>query len=188
MPTASDIAATIVELESLWDRFVTVRAAFPKARPSDLGKGHIESKRWYRLQGKHLRLAFQEPIDERTIETINACGYWVNQSFVVWIGSILKDKLKVGSKPDQSLPGHEDVDLAIRLRNRIAHDVGRFNPSLPKAKVAFNDIQRLYDPPEPDSDKYNLHIDAVLEVMFKGVLTYARAMAEREDSSNLSKS
>jgi len=188
MPTKQDIASTILELESLWDRFVTVRAAFPKARESDLGKGHIESKRWYRSQGKHLRLVFQEPIDEPTIETINACGYWVNQSFVVWLGSILQDKLRVGSKPDESLPGHEHVDLAIRLRNRIAHDVGLYDPSLPVAKVAFDDIQRLYVPPEPDTDKYNLHIDAVLDVMFKGVLTYARAMAEREDSSNLSKS
>jgi hypothetical protein len=180
MPASTDIADTIVELEDLWDRFVTVRAAFPKARAGDIGKHDIESKRWYRRQGKQLRLSFTEPIDEKTKDTINACGYWVNQSFVVWLGSILQVKLKVGSKPDESLPGHEHVDLAIRLRNRLAHDGGRFTPGLPSAKEAFDDILGMYDPPEPDSDKYNLHIDDVLEVMFKGVLTYVKALDERE--------
>jgi hypothetical protein len=187
MPTATDIADTIIELEALWARFITVRAAFPKARASDIGNHDIESKHWYRRQGRHLRLSFAEPIDEQTRDVINACGYWVNQSFVVWLGSLLKEKLKVRSKPDESLPGHEHVDLAIRLRNRLVHDGGRFTPGLPSAMKAFDDILGMYDPPEPDSDKYNLHIDDVLEFMFKGVLAYVRAMADREDSSKFSK-
>ena len=161
-------------LDVLWDRFLTARAAFPYYRPSDIGRSEKRSALFYRKRNKDLRLTFPTSIDEQDVRHLNDVGYWINLSLIIGAFAILESHgfLK---KIDHERVGAGDVERLRRLRRVFAHTNGRYNPEDKDERRLFEAIVRRYQPRRVDPIRFNLQIDEVLTPMMRGIKEYVLA-------------
>jgi len=164
----------LVGLDVLWNRYLTVRAAFPYFRESDIGQSQKRSARFYRARGKDLTLMFPTAITEEDVVQLNDAGYWVNQSLVIGAWALLEYH-GFASSLDDNRPGFEHVNILRRLRKVFAHTNGRYNPSISEERRLFENMVELYRIGSVDSERFNLHIDEVLQPMLDGVRSYVKA-------------
>lgn len=129
------------------------------------------------MQNKHLKLTFSDSLKAADIELFNDMSYWINQSFVIWLWSILEQYKMVGKdiNLEESIPGYNHVNLLRRMRNVFSHTNGRYNPKRKDEKDLFDEIILTYKPSPVDPRRYNLHINEVLRPLYLGVKQYAKA-------------
>jgi hypothetical protein len=164
----------LLGLDVLWSRYLTVRAAFPYFRASDIGQHEKRSARFYRARGKDLTLKFPTAITEEDVVELNDAGYWVNQSFVIGAWALLEYHGFVSPLENNS-PGFDHVNILRRLRKVFAHTNGRYNPSSSEERRLFESMVELYRIGSVDDERFNLQVDEVLHPMLDGVRSYVKA-------------
>lgn len=164
-------------MEVLWKNFTTVRGALPYINEKRIGQTRIESPGFYKNKGIHLAIEFPKPLDVDDAKKYNGMGYWVNQSFVIWLYALLEYH-KLVKSVDMTHPNGEDVNLLRRLRKIFAHTNGRYDSTDPDERKLFDAVINRYRPRVVDPERYNLHIDEVLERMYKGVRKYVESRNE----------
>lgn len=162
------------EMEVLWKNFTTVRGALPYLRPNRVGQRRVASPGFYKVKGIDLALEFSKPLDESDIKRYNGMGYWVNQSFVIWLYALL-EYFGLVESIDMTHPNGADVNILRRLRRIFAHTNGRYNSNDPDEKKLFDAIIERYHPGIVDPERFNLQIDEVLERMYLGVRKYVES-------------
>ncbi|MBK7946776.1 MAG: hypothetical protein IPJ85_16380 [Flavobacteriales bacterium] len=133
------------EMEVLWKNFTTVRGALPYLRPNRVGQRRVASPGFYKVKGIDLALEFSKPLDESDIKRYNGMGYWVNQSFVIWLYALL-EYFGLVESIDMTHPNGADVNILRRLRRIFAHTNGRYNSNDPDEKKLFDAIIERYHP------------------------------------------
>jgi len=161
----------LAEMEVLWKNFTTVRGALPYLRVDRVGQKKITSPHFYKSKGINLAIEFSKPLDASDIKRYNEMGYWVNQSFVIWLYALMEYRGVIKSI-DMTNPNGEDVNLLRRLRKIFAHTNGRYDATDPKERKLFNAVINRYRPGIVDPERFNLQIDEVLERMYLGVRKY----------------
>jgi hypothetical protein len=162
------------EMGLLWKNFTTVRGALPYLRETRIGKKRVTSPSYYRNKGIELAIEFSQPLDAMDIKNYNAMGYWVNQSFVIWLYALLEYHGLVESI-DMANPNGEDVNLLRRLRMIFSHTNGRYDATNPDERRLFDAVINRYRPGTVDQERFNLQIDEVLERMYSGARKYVES-------------
>lgn len=167
------------ELRALWDRFLTVRSVFSYFRASDVGKSSRRSAPYYQAQGKDLTVHFPTPLTDQDIDPYNGVAYWINQAYVASAYAILDRHQVVGNEVvlNPSLPGFKAVDLLRRVRMRVTHSNGGFDPEDKDHKKLNQELINHFQPRQPDPHKFQLHIDEVLDPMLEEIIEYVKAKA-----------
>jgi hypothetical protein len=161
-------------MEVLWTNFTTVRGALPYLRPDRVGQKRVTSPGFYMSKGIDLAIEFSKPLDESDTKRYNGMGYWVNQSFIIWLYALLEYYGLVESI-DMMHPNGADVNILRRLRRIFAHTNGRYNANDPDEKKLFDAIVERYHPGIIDPERFNLQIDEVLQRMYFGVRKYVES-------------
>jgi len=162
-----------IEIDTLWQDFVEVRATFPYARESHIGSSIIKSAPYYEMHGFNYQLEFNHNLDEGDIKRLRRLGYWINQSALIRLftllncNGILSDYASINNKLD----GHEEMDILRRLRNKFAHS-GRYNPDRKDEKALFNRIIKHFNLVEYDEELIPIPIDQVIQPIFEKIKTY----------------
>ncbi len=167
-------AECLREREVLWKNFTTVRGALPYMRPNHVGQTRVTSPGFYKSKGIDLAIEFSKTLDAADVKKYNGMGYWVNQSFVIWLYALLEYHGLVKAV-DMNHPHGEDVNLLRRLRKIFAHTNGRYDATDPEERKLFDAVISRYHPRIVDPERYNLQIDEVLERMYKGVRKYVES-------------
>jgi len=179
MIDASEITSQIdVQLRNL----LNVRAMFPTIRENMVGKRRFPTAPLYKSQGYNINFQFDQPLTEEKREEINQIGRWVNQSYVVWLCALLELHWIIPPQKhgciDQSLEGHEEVDILRRLRNKLVHKSGIYSPTDPDAKKLYERMVSKFSLRTESSEtatQYPVHIDDFLIPLTEGCKQYVRA-------------
>lgn len=181
MSTRMDKHPCLNEIDVLWKNLYTVRGALPYLRPSDVDATETQPRGYYEAKGVALILKFAKPLTLESIKDYNAMGYWVNQSFVIWLHALLEYHKVAGGgvRINHDLPGSADVEIVRRLRKIFVHTNGRYNENKPEERKLFDAIVKRYSPNPVDPVRFNLHINEVLEPMVASVKKYVSALDSR---------
>lgn len=167
-------------------QLLEVRAVFPHMNKNLVGARQFNTAPLYRNRGHDITFAFSRPLTEEDIDRYHAIGHWINQSFVLRLWALLEGHRVVGSSGsereiNQSLPGHDEVDILRRLRNEFAHTSGKYDPQKPEQKKLHDRIFEHFElrPNDHPSDHpgFPIPIDAVLMKLAEGCKEYVRALA-----------
>jgi hypothetical protein len=163
----------INDMNDLWTNFLQVRATHPYMRPTHVGLTSYESAPYYKIKGLHFRVQFDKPLTMDDVERLNGLGYWVNQSFIVRLYTLLEyyGVVSETKKINTELEGHEEVDILRRLRKYFAH-TGRYNETDNEQKKLFDRIVSHFRLVTYDKDRFPISIDTVIEVIYKKTKRY----------------
>ena len=166
MATCSEI---IQRIEQQWEDLLRVRSAFPTMRDNVIGAQHVSTAPFYLHHGYHIRLSFPQPLTRETIEEVNQIGRWLNESYVIRLCALLEFYQIIPregqGRIDQSLEGHEAIDILRRLRNALLHRSGRHNPEDVDSRKLYERIVQTFSVPAESSTTaviYPVHIDSFL--------------------------
>jgi hypothetical protein len=166
MATCSEI---IQQIEQQWTDLLRVRSAFPTMRDNVLGAQHIATAPFYQHYGYHVRLSFAQPLTPETIEEVNQIGRWLNESYVIRLCALLEFYQIIPregqGRINQSLEGHEAVDILRRLRNALLHRSGRHNPEDADSCKLYERMVQTFSIQSESSTtatQYPVHIDGFL--------------------------
>ena len=168
------------QIDRLWDCFFRLKAFVPYTEDTMVGAQVLEGAPYYAAGGRALELHFEPPLTPEHIAEINESGLWLNENYVVRLYAVLEshDAIRYGEPVDQELEGGEHVAILKKLRNRIAHDDGRFDPEDTRHQKLAEDLSELYNIEETDREShFHLPIDKVLKPMTDGVKSYVHAVA-----------
>lgn len=170
------------------DKLIKCRAYFPYMPPDLLGQRGFETAPLYEASGHSLVFGLSEPLSEEERGRNNAVGHFINQSYVVFLWSILEYYGVVGNI-EQTLPYWQHVDILRRLRHVTAHRAGEYDPSIAAHRRMYDKLQELYGlGPECTSERataFPLSIDQVLLPLTEGCRNYAKAWMARLSGGEL---
>jgi len=151
----SEFEKIIEQIDIQIRNLLNIRALFPAVENEMVGQTKFSTAPFYQNKGLNIEFTLSSPITLEKIQEINEIGRWVNQSFVVRLCALLESHHIISKnekeKIDQSIDGHEDVDILRRLRNVLAHTSGRYNPT-------NSDERKLY---ERMVERYSINIDGL---------------------------
>jgi hypothetical protein len=161
---------------------LNVRAMFPTIRENMVGKRCFSTAPLYQSLGYNINFQFDPPLTEKGREEINQIGRWVNQSYVVWLCALLEFYWIIPPQRcdciDQNLEGHEDVDILRRLRNKLVHRSGTYDPTDSEAKTLYERMVNRFSLRTESSEtarQYPVHINDFLIPLTEGCKHYVRA-------------
>jgi|SRR5688572_18980378 len=174
MNKASAIAAEIDKQIEILHR---CRSVFPRLDNSLVGQTEFRAPGYYQQLGLDVSVKLSSPMTAEFIDGLFDLGHWINENFVVRLWSILESN---GIKTvNQELDNWRDVELVRRLRNKIGHGSGNYDPNDKDKKKLFDSIVDYYKVPQGysyfDVEKYPIGIKQVLVPMAHGCKTYAAA-------------
>jgi hypothetical protein len=168
------------------DQLHQVRALFPHMSKDLIGHQQCRTAPLYRGFGYDITFSFAQPLTEEDIDRCHAIGDWINQSFVIRLWALLESHGVLGNegsgkKIDDSLAGHDEVDILRRLRHEFAHSGGHYDPNDTDERRLFERIVKhfgvtLEDHP-PDHPGFPIPIDRVLMPLAEGCKRYVEALA-----------
>jgi hypothetical protein len=164
----------LADIKELLEILRRLREMFPSMKDDMIGKDK------FRTAGSDVTYVFSRPLKKPDIDSFNAVGHWVNESFIVRLFASLQGNHIVSGPIDRKLSGGEHVNIVKRLRDKIAHKSCRnnYNPSDNEEKKLFHDIVNLYKIKGVDPERasqYPLSIDTVLLPMTEGCIAYVQA-------------
>lgn len=178
MSKADDVA---VEIDRQLEILHRCRSVFPRLDANMAGQSEFRAPGYYQQLGLNVSVKLSEPMTTEFIDGLFDLGHWINENFVVRLWSILESN-GVRGKINQELQGWQDVDLVRRLRNKIGHGSGVYDPNDADKKKLFDVIVEYYKVPEGYSyfevEKYPIGIKQVLVPMANGCKQYAAGYFE----------
>jgi hypothetical protein len=145
------------------------------------GQTEFEAPEYYRQLGYTVSVKLSQPMTAEFIKGLFDLGHWLIENFVTRMWAILESNQIVSKtgKIDQALENWRDVDLLRRLRNKIGHGSGTYEPADADKKKLFDAIVQYYNVPEGYSyfevEKYPIGVKQVLVPMAHGCKKYAAA-------------
>ena len=129
MNTSSELIAQIdMQLSILME----IRSIFPTLTIEMVGKNSYFTAPYYENSGYKREIMLSSPITLAYIEKQDTIGRWVNQSFIIRLCAILERHCVIPNESDgkinQEVEGWEEVELIRRIRNKLAHKNGEYNP------------------------------------------------------------
>ncbi|MHB9036374.1 MAG: hypothetical protein ACYC64_06880 [Armatimonadota bacterium] len=163
------------------ERLLNCRSILPRLDKSLVGHWAYPSPQFYEDYGYNTFTVLSEPLTQDAIDQRNALGHFINQSYLVFLYSVLDYHGVLGSI-EQNLPGWKDVDVLRRLRNVIGHRVGHYDNNCKDHLDLYKKLQEHYkvDPggqPE-NAQAFPLPIDQVLLPMTDGCRRYAAGVLD----------
>ncbi len=186
MSVADNVAA---EIDRQVDFLHRCRSVFPRLHQGMAGQTEFSAPEYYRKLGYDVSVKLSEPMTEEFIDGLFELGHWLNENFVTRLWAILESNGIVAktTKIDQNLANWRDVDLLRRLRNRIGHGSGTYDPANADKKKLFDAIVDYYKVPEGYSyfeiEKYPIGVGRVLVPMANGCKTYAAGVVAAKESA-----
>jgi len=168
-----DKVELLKEMDDLWTNFLQVRATYPYARPTHIGKTLIESPPYYRNKGLKFKLEFEKPLTDEDVKRLKGLGYWINQSVIIRLYALLEyygivsEEIKI----NHDLDGHDELDILRRLRRYFVH-TSKYNPADNEQLKLFNRIIEHFKLSIYEKDVLPIPIDTVVEVIFKKIKKY----------------
>ena len=164
-------------IERLWDSTVKARALCPCTDSNAVGLTGYISPGWYQERGAIYFVNLAAPLKLEDVQELNHIGSFINCSFVISMMAVLEEHGVVAyrSAPDRSKNGGDHVQLTKWLRNRFAHGEYEYDPSKTTHEETSNLIKTLFPNRVASSPNFVTPIDAVLEPLKDGVLSYIRA-------------
>jgi hypothetical protein len=178
MSVADDVAA---EIDRQVDFLHRCRSVFPRLNKDMVGQTEFEAPEYYRQLGYNVSVKVSQPMTPEFIDGLFEMGHWLNENFVTRLWAILESNGIVGEpiKINQQLEAWQDVDLLRRLRNKIGHGSGIYDPADADKKKLFDMIVEYYQIPEEYSylevEKYPIGVGKVLVPMAQGCKNYTSA-------------
>jgi hypothetical protein len=186
MSVADDVAT---EIDRQVDFLHRCRSVFPRLHKNMAGQTEFSAPDYYQQLGYNVSVKLPAPMTPEFIEGVFELGHWLNENFVTRLWAILESNHVVSrtSKIDQGLANWRDVDLLRRLRNKIGHGSGAYEPGDADKKKLFDAIVQYYNVPQGYSyfevEKYPIGVGQVLVPMAQGCKTYAAAFVAAKDDS-----
>jgi hypothetical protein len=186
MSVADDVGAEIDRQVEFLHR---CRSVFPRLQSNMAGQTEFEAPQYYRQLGYNVSVKLAQPMTAEFIDGLFELGHWLNENFVTRLWAILESNQIVSktSKIDQGLENWRDVDLLRRLRNKIGHGSGAYDPADAEKKKLFDAIVQHYNVPGGYSyfevEKYPIGVGQVLVPMAQGCKKYTAAATTAKEAA-----
>ena len=171
----------IEAINDTWNGFFKCRSHFPLITEDHIGVKTIPISPYYMRGGHKVEIRFDCAIDKKMYLEMLSTGHWINQNFIVRLCATLESFQVISTdkkvKIDHDLDGATHVDIVRRLRHRIAHSSGRFDPENKKdckTLAAMNDILSRDYKPEGRTE-WPMAIDFVLTPLRDGCIKYVKS-------------
>ena len=158
---------------------LNIRALFPAIENEMVGQTQFSTAPFYQNMGLNIVFTLSSPITAEKIQEINEIGRWVNQSFIVRLCALLESyhiiSKNENERINQSIDGHDDVDILRRLRNILAHTSGRYNSNDLEERKLYKRIIEKYSVKIEDgetAEEFPLHIHTLLLPLAEGCKRY----------------
>lgn len=168
----------IKAINDTWNGFFKCRSHFPLITKEHIGRNIIPITPYYMRGGHKVTIAFDCPIDNKMYEEMLSTGHWINQNFIVRLCATLEsfqvfsNKVKI----NHNLTGAQHIDIVRRLRHRIAHSSGRFNPEDKEDCKTLNVMNEILnrDYKTKGRTDWPMAIDFVLTPLRNGCIEYVK--------------
>ncbi len=171
-----------VDIDEQVDRLLRARSVFPRLARHLAGATGFEAPEYYRQLGLHVQVQLEQPMTVAFIDGLNDIAHWINENFVLRLYAVLDSHGFYKDKIDTSIEGHVEVDLLRRLRNKIGHGSGRYDPlDSDKRKLYETLVAHFSIEPHAyleDTTKYPLAVGQVLVPLARKCEAYAKAMKD----------
>lgn len=164
----------------LWDGFFKCRSHFPMVKRDVIGSKIIPIEPYYVRGGHSVTIVFDFPIDDEMYDQMLAIGHWLNQNFIVRLCATLESFQVISTNPkiriNHDLEGAKYVEIVRRLRHRIAHSSGRFNPDKKDDRKTLEVMNEMLnrDYKVDGRNSWPLAIDFVLIPLRDGCIEYIK--------------
>lgn len=182
------------ELHSEIDRQIYLlhrtRSVFPRLGQELVGQKQFDSPDYYKQLGFNATFDVAEGISQEFVDGFFEIGHWINENFLLRVWAVLESHKIVGNtvKIDKTLDGWENVELLRRLRNKVGHGSGLYDPEDPDKKMLWDMIVGHYKLQPGYSylevDKYPIGVKQVLVPMAEGCKKYVTAFVEKNHAGN----
>lgn len=170
----------IESINNVWNGFFKCRSHFPLITEDYIGCNTIPISPYYMRGGHKVEIRFGCDIDKAMYDEMLSTGHWINQNFIVRLCATLESFQVISTdkkiKIDHNLDGATHVDIVRRLRHRIAHSSGRFDPENKKdcktLEVMNEILCRNYK--SEGRAEWPMAIDFVLTPLCDGCIRYVK--------------
>lgn len=167
------------QIDQQWDDLLRVKSAFPTMNKELIGQRKINTAPFYKQHGYPVSISFPKPLTPEMIEALNQISMWLNESYVIRLCALLEYSKIIPqegkSQIDQSIEGHEAVDILRRLRNKLLHRSGRYNPKDRESRLLYERIVNTFslDAESPnEATRFPLPINTFLLPLTKKCNSY----------------
>jgi hypothetical protein len=118
------------------------RSVFPRLEQELVGQQEFESPDYYKRLGFKASFEVPEGISQEFVDGFFEVGHWINENFLLRLWAVLESRKSVGNtiKIDKTLDGWENVELLRRLRNKVGHGSGEYDPDDPDKQMLWEMI------------------------------------------------
>ncbi len=114
------------------------------------------------------------------INGLNEIAHWINENFVLRLYAVLESHGLFKNGIDKGVAGHDEMEILRRLRNKIGHGSGKYDPEdADKRKLHERLVNHFGIDPKTyleDHTKYPLAVGQVLVPLAEACKTYAIAI------------
>ena len=170
----------IEAINNVWDGFFKCRSHFPLISEAFIGRNTIPISPYYVRGGHKVEIHFGCDIDKRMYDEMLSVGHWINQNFIVRLCATLESFQVISTnkniKINHNLDGATHVDIVRRLRHRIAHSSGRFNPENSEDCKTLDVMNKILDRDYKSEGRteWPMAIDFVLTPLRDGCIRYVK--------------
>jgi hypothetical protein len=155
------------------------RSVFPRLGRHLAGEKWFEAPPYYRQLGYNVEVQLAQPMTVEFIDGLNDIAHWINENFILRLFAVLESHGCFTGSFRTDLDGYEEMDILRRLRNKIGHGSGRYDPSDGDKRKLYERLVRHFsvDPTSylEDTSKYPLAVNQVLVPLAKACEKYAVA-------------
>jgi len=166
-----------VEIDEQIDHLHRTRSVFPRLSHHLVDSSRFEAPAYYRQLGLHVQVELEQPMTVAFIDGLNEIAHWINENFVLRLYAVLESHRLFQPEIRKDIAGHEEMDILRRLRNKIGHGSGKYDPSdTDKLKLYERLVKHFNVDPQTyleDATKYPLAVGQVLVPLATACKGYA---------------
>ena len=120
-----------------------------------------------------MKLTFENSLNSNDIDNLNRLGYWINQSFLIRLYTILEyhKVISVKIKIRKDFEGADELDILHKLRRIFSH-TSRYNPENDEQRLLYDRIVSHFKLTEYHPELIPIPVDTVIEVLVNKIKTY----------------